>query len=346
MKIGLIDHIGQSGSNLARLFDERIQFYSEADRLGYYCFHLAEHHCSPLNMAPSPSIFLAALARETKNLRLGPLCYLLTLYTPLRIHEEICMLDNISHGRLEAGIGRGVSPFELNYHNVDHSKSRDIFIEAYECLKQALNSKELTYESDHYSYKNAPIELNPYQKNIPFWYGSSNTIGATWAGEHGLNFTAIGPTLFAKTNIDAFKKALNQRGGPVLFRDEFSGGVAIGTLRNIVVAETDAEAIAIAEPAAMKLHEQLNWMRNRHGVTEHASRLNVPRAQSFEGMLEDGSVIAGSPSTVLEKILQQTEIMGTNYILAYMMFGDMTLKQGLTSLKLFSSEIMPTLNKM
>ena len=76
---------------------------------------------------PVPGVYLGALAKATKTIRLGPLVYLLPLYSPLRLIEEICMLDHLSHGRLEIGVGRGVSPFELNYHNVDHSKSREVF---------------------------------------------------------------------------------------------------------------------------------------------------------------------------------------------------------------------------
>jgi alkanesulfonate monooxygenase SsuD/methylene tetrahydromethanopterin reductase-like flavin-dependent oxidoreductase (luciferase family) len=346
MEVGLFDHIGRADTHLAKLFDDRIAFYSAADKLGFYCMHLAEHHCSPVNMAPSPSVFLAALARETKSMRLGPLCYLLTLYTPLRLLEEIAMLDHLSHGRLEIGIGRGVSPFELSYHNVDHSKSRDIFIDAYQCIRQGMVSNELNYDGDFYHYKNAPIELHPYQQPPAFWYGSSNTTGATFAGEHGMHFTANGPTDFAKTNIDAYKDALAKRGAPEVTKPEFRGGAAIGALRQIYVAETDAEAYAIAEPAALKHHEEINWLRNKHNVNELTARLNVPRAHDFRGMMREGTVIAGSPSTVLAEIQRQTEILGTNYILGYMMFGNLTLEQAMRSLNLFSAEVMPKIKAM
>ncbi len=346
MKVGLFDHIGRGGKPLAQLYDERLQFYSTADQYGFYCMHLAEHHCSPVNMAPSPSVFLAALARCTKSMRFGPLCYLLTLYSPLRILEEISMLDHLSRGRLEIGVGRGVSPFELGFHNVDHSKSRDIFIDAYDCLRQAMVSDHLTYEGDFYRYKDAPIELHPYQEPPAFWYGSSNTVGATWAGERGMHFTANGPTVFAKKNIAAYKEALDRRGAPEVAKPEFSGGAAIGALRQIVVAETDAKARAIAQPAALKHHEEINWLRNQNGVNELTARLNVPRAHSFEGMIAEGTVIAGSPDTVLSEIKRQSEELGTNYVLGYMMFGDMSLDDALGSLALFHAEVMPEIEKM
>ncbi len=344
MKAGLFDHIGRSDGSLANLFDERLEFYSAADEAGFWCMHLAEHHASPVNMAPSPGLFLAALARQTRNMRLGPLCYLLTLYSPLRMMEEISMLDHLSHGRLEVGVGRGVSPFELGFHNIDHTKSRDMFIDAWNCIRAGLDSETLTYEGPYYKYTDVPVELHPLQKPWPaFWYGSSNTIGATWAGEHGLHFTANGPTAFAKTNIEAYRVALAKRGGAEQPKSEFKGGAAIGALRNIVIADTDADAMRIARPAAEKHLAQLNHLRSTRGSAEFTNRLNVPRAASLEGMIEEGTYLIGTPQTVLKGLRAQADELGTNYILAYMMFGDMPLADAMRSLRLFKTEIMPVL---
>ena len=127
MQVGLFDHISHGERPLAQLFDERLEFIKACDEAGFYCLHLAEHHATPLNMVPVPGVFLGAAARMTKRIRLGPLVYLLPLYSPLRLAEEIAMLDHLSHGRLDVGVGRGVSPFELKYHKIDHAQSRDIF---------------------------------------------------------------------------------------------------------------------------------------------------------------------------------------------------------------------------
>ena len=347
MKVGLFDHVGRAGKPISQLFDERLRFYAEADEAGFYAVHIAEHHCSPVNMAPSPSVFLAALARETKQIHLGPLCYLLTLYSPLRMMEEISMLDHLSHGRLEVGVGRGVSPFELGYHNVDHSKSRDIFIDAYKCIRAGLESNTLNYEGPYYQYKDVPVELHPYQKGGPaYWYGSSNTTGSTFAGEQGMHFTANGPTQFAKGNIAAYKEALTKRGGPEHAKAEFKGGAAIGALRQIVVADTDADARRIAAPAAQTHLAELNHLRAKHNINEFTSRLNVPRASTLEGMMEEGTMIVGSPDTVAQAIERQVEELGTNYVLGYMMFGEMKLEDALRSLRLFKSDVMPRIERL
>lgn len=346
MKAGLFDHIGGGNKPLSTLFNERLEFYSAADEAGFWGFHLAEHHNSPVNMAPSPGLFLAALARETRHMRLGPLVYLLTLYTPLRMIEEISILDHLSNGRLEVGVGRGVSPFELGFHNIDHDKSRDMFIDAWKCLRAGLGGETLNYAGSHYTYKDVPIELRPLQQPSPaFWYGSSNAIGAAWAGENGLHFTANGPTEFAKKNIDAYRAALQKRGGAEHPRCEFKGGAAIGALRNVVIADTVADAMRIARPAAALHLAQLNHLRTTRGRQEFTNRLNVPRAATLEGMIEEGTYLVGTPDTVIEGLRRQADELGTNYILCYMMFGDMSLSDAMRSLRLFQSEVMPVISK-
>ena len=106
MKFGIFDHLDAAGP-LAQ-FDERLRLTS-LRAAGIHALHVAEHHATPLGMAPSPSVFLAAVAQRTKTLRFGPLVYT-ALYHPLRLTDEICMLDQMSGGRLELGVGRGVSP--------------------------------------------------------------------------------------------------------------------------------------------------------------------------------------------------------------------------------------------
>jgi alkanesulfonate monooxygenase SsuD/methylene tetrahydromethanopterin reductase-like flavin-dependent oxidoreductase (luciferase family) len=345
MKVGLFDHLERTPDRaLSTQFDERLEFAAAADEAGFYCLHVAEHHSSPLNMIPVPGVYLGAVARATKRLRLGPLVYLLPLYSPLRLAEEICMLDHMSRGRLEVGIGRGVSPFELRYHKVDHAESRDIFIDAHACLTAALTQDKFSYEGKYFKYADVPMPLRPLQSPHPaFWYGSSNTTGSTWAGEHGMHFTSNGPTARAKENIDAFRAALAKRGGAAQPKADFTGGAAVGVLRHIVVADTDDEARRIAKPAIEHHAHDLNWLRHLHGSTAFTERLGVHHDESFEGWQKNEMVIAGSPATVLAEIERQTKVLGINYLLTYLFFGTMSLAHALRSLQLFRNEVMPKL---
>ena len=79
MQFGIFDHVDRNDRPLAKQLDERIEYINAAEDAGFYAYHVAEHHCSPINMVPVPGLFLTAAARETKRIRLGPLVYLLTL---------------------------------------------------------------------------------------------------------------------------------------------------------------------------------------------------------------------------------------------------------------------------
>jgi len=192
-----------------------------------------------------------------------------------------------------------------------------------------------------------PIALRPLQQPHPaFWYGSSNTVGSTWAGERGLHFVTLGPMATAKANIDAFKEAFARRGRAAQPKAEFPGGVAIGVQRHVFVADTQEEARRFARPA-MDVHlANLNWLRNKHGVTGLTSRLNVPRGADYEACVADRTVISGDPEQVRTEIERQVRELGVNYLLAYLFLGTMTLNEALRSLQLFSTEVMPRLSHL
>ncbi len=130
MQFGTFVWVDDADRPLHQLYDDHLHLAGRADELGFFGYHLAEHHNTTLGMAPSPNVFLAAVARETTRIRLGPLVYLVPLYRTQRLVEEICMLDHLSHGRLELGVGRGVSPWELGHNGVDANRSRELFLDA------------------------------------------------------------------------------------------------------------------------------------------------------------------------------------------------------------------------
>ena len=335
MKVGLFDHIADGSRPLATLYDERLEFFKAADEAGLYGIHLAEHHCSPVNMAPVPGVFLGALARETKSIRIGTLVYLLTLVSPLRMAEEIVMLDHLSRGRLEVGIGRGISPYELGYHRVSAEDSRDIMIDAYQCLREALLNETFSYKGKYFEYADVPMPLRPLTQPHPaFWYGSSNATGSAYAGEQGMHFCANGPSSLVKANIRTFREALGKRGGAFQPKPEFPGGCAVGALRYVVVADTDAEAERIARPAVTHHMHSLHWLWQRHGHKDFADRLRIPGKVSYEDLVAEGVMIAGRPETVREKIEAQARDLDFNYLTGYMLFGDMALSDAMRSLQI------------
>ena len=159
-----------------------------ADEKGFYCYHIAEHHGSPLNTTPSPSIFLAAAAQRTTRIRLGTLVYVLPAYNPLRLIEEICMLDNLSRGRLDVGVGRGISPIEMSFFNIDVQQSRDMFREALDAMTSALASGKLSFQGRYFSFKNVELHIEPYQRPYPpLWYPTNSNESMQWLAQEGFN---------------------------------------------------------------------------------------------------------------------------------------------------------------
>src|SRR3712207_4984211 len=125
MEFGVFDHLDRPGGPLGQFYNSRLALAELYDRLGFYAYHLAEHHATPLGMAPSPTVFLSAVAQRTTRLRFGPLVLPLPLYQPIRIIEEICMLDQLSGGRLEIGFGRGAQPLELKIFGEDPAQAQE-----------------------------------------------------------------------------------------------------------------------------------------------------------------------------------------------------------------------------
>src|SRR5580693_9633339 len=144
MEFGVFDHLDRTGQALPDFYEDRLKIAEACDRAGFYAYHIAEHHSTPLGMAPSPNVFLAAVAQRTRRLRFGPLVFVLPLYHPLRLIAEICMLDQMSGGRLELSFGRGSSPSELIYYGQDPDQSQKIYAEALDLVVAGLTQRSLT----------------------------------------------------------------------------------------------------------------------------------------------------------------------------------------------------------
>src|ERR1700745_1410677 len=146
MKFGIFDHLDRAAVPLAQQYEERLQLIEAYERAGFHAYHIAEHHATPLGMAPSPSVFLAAVAQRTTKLRFGPLVYTVNLYHPLRLIDEICMIAQLSGGRLELGLGRGISPYEVGYYGVDPANGPERFAGAAEVMMKGLTENRLNHD--------------------------------------------------------------------------------------------------------------------------------------------------------------------------------------------------------
>ncbi len=194
MKFGIFDYVDLRSEPLPRTYDERMVLIQAAEAAGFYGYHVTEHHATPLSAAPSPSVFLAAAARETTRIRLGALLFLLPLYHPFRLLEELQMLDNLSNGRLDIGVGRGVSPFEFAALGQDFKDSDEVYAECLDVIWQGLKSNRITYQGARYKLDNAPLPLGWVQKaHPPLWYGlRSGPDGSLLPVRRGMNVVTLG----------------------------------------------------------------------------------------------------------------------------------------------------------
>jgi alkanesulfonate monooxygenase SsuD/methylene tetrahydromethanopterin reductase-like flavin-dependent oxidoreductase (luciferase family) len=332
MEFGIFDHLDRSPASLADYYEERLAIVELFDRAGFYSYHLAEHHATPLGMAPSPSVFLAAVAQRTKKMRFGPMIYALPLYHPLRMIEEICMLDQISGGRLDAGFGRGASPIELNLYGSDPAASREIYDEALAIVIQGLTQGSVSFKGKHFNFKNVPLELAPLQKpHPPLWYGVHANDSAARSAKAGLNVISLDGVAATRGFSDSYRAAWQESGrsGPM---------PKFGLGRMIVVADTDAEALRLAERAYPMWHASFNHLFNVYG-----RKPMHPRPAHFSAIMADGRGMCGSPATLIAAIRRQMTDAGADYFVGQFAFGDLTLDETRRSIELFARDVMPAL---
>jgi alkanesulfonate monooxygenase SsuD/methylene tetrahydromethanopterin reductase-like flavin-dependent oxidoreductase (luciferase family) len=332
MKFGVFDHLDRNDLPLADFYEQRLQVIEACDRLGFHAYHIAEHHSTPLGMAPSPSVFIAAMAQRTRRLRFGPLVYALPLYHPLRMIEEICMLDQMSGGRLEIGFGRGSVPEELIYYGQDPKQAQQRYAEALELILAGLSARTLTFHGEFFHFDNVPLELTPLQQpHPPIWYGLHAPESALRAARKALQVVSLDPVPATCASFDAFRaawrEAWDSRPLPLM-----------GLGRFVVVADTDAEALALARRAYPLWHRSFTHLHRMHKrTTTH------PRPPTFDGLAEVGQGVAGSPETVAAALRGQMEATGSNYLVAQLAFGDLTLAETLRSVELLATRVMPAL---
>jgi alkanesulfonate monooxygenase SsuD/methylene tetrahydromethanopterin reductase-like flavin-dependent oxidoreductase (luciferase family) len=333
MKFGVFDHVDDSGVSFQQHLKNRLKIVEAYDRSGIHGYHVAEHHGTPLGYAASPSVFLAAVAERTKRIKIGPLIYILPLYHPLRLIEEICMLDNLSEGRVMLGMGRGISPIEAGFFGVPASEMQARYIEASDIVLKGLQSDTLTYQGKYYSFDNVPVTSRPIQKPHPeLWYATRTPESFAWAGKAGVNTVTLAFDEQVKAMTNIYKKAWVGAGR------EIENLPLIGVSRHVVVADTDRQAKALAARAYKKWLSSFRKLWLDNGYAAPLTNLYPDTWEELEGLMNG---CAGSPTTVRRYALEEAERCGTNYFVSWFAFGDLAVDEVIHSFELFSEHVMP-----
>jgi alkanesulfonate monooxygenase SsuD/methylene tetrahydromethanopterin reductase-like flavin-dependent oxidoreductase (luciferase family) len=332
MDFGVFDHLDRYDVPLNEYYEARLKLIELYDSAGFFGYHLAEHHATPLGMAPSPSVFLAAVAQRTKRLRFGPMVYALPLYHPLRLIEEICMLDQMSGGRLDIGFGRGASPIELGYFGQDAKKAQAIYSEGVELVLKGLTETPLSFAGEHFQFDKVPIALAPMQKpHPPVWYGVHSPEAAERAAKRGLHTINLDQTAETRACSERYRAVWRETRGEAPLPK-------LGLGRFIVVADTDDAALTLAHRAYPIWHDAFTFLPRMHGIKQMH-----PRPADFDTLMARGQGFAGSPASVTSWLRAQLDETGTNYVVGQFAFGDLTYDECRRSVELFAAHVMPKL---
>lgn len=372
MRFGVFDHIEPvPGLRLDRIYRERLLQIERLDAAGFYAYHLAEHHTPAIHsLAPSQNVFLAAVAERTTRLRFGPCVYVLPLHHPLRLIEEISMLDNLSEGRLEIGVGRGgVMEAYFWGQEADPETNYERYRETLAIVREGLSHDQLTYAGRFHRFDQLPMYMRPLQKPYPpLWYMRNPETAAI----EGMHTILVGSLDSLPGAVVRYRTAWEEHQGPgalTLQGDE----PMIGLVVHLVLADTDEEAIRIAAPAWEKYRWNLaaprrleaekrgltQFMQTKDGsfgfvgerpvglpvremrrdIDAELERFDVQKRRDNPTRL-GGVALAGSPAAARE-YMDEYLATGANYFVCSFQWGDLTHEQAMRSIALFATEVMP-----
>ncbi len=347
----------------AQTYAQHFDIWAEMDALGFDGVGLNEHHTTPHGLQVSPNMMAAAAARQMKKLEFLMLGNLLPLHNPLRIAEEIAMVDCMSEGRILPGFARGV-PREYRVYDVPMSESRARFDEALEIVRKAWTEDVFSYEGRFWKYKDISIWPRPYQQPhppifIPFT-GSKETIEL--AGKH--NFSAVmtmGHPGVTQDIIGHFSKKLAESGHKIssnqlcLFTDAYVAENSAAALREygdyyLYFVQTlwhhgSEQTNAALGAAGYVASSSFDYIRpeNQPFAQFDRAKIRLMNIPDVEARVKDGHLAFGSSKEVTERLISRAEAMGANRILLNLNLGALPYEMFLEQVRRFGREVLPKL---
>ncbi|MDQ0341021.1 alkanesulfonate monooxygenase SsuD/methylene tetrahydromethanopterin reductase-like flavin-dependent oxidoreductase (luciferase family) [Caldalkalibacillus uzonensis] len=309
-----------------QLIQEIIEQSEVADQLGYDAVWFAEHHFSEYGIMTTPQMLLSVIAERTKNIRLGVAIVTLPFQNPIKVAEDYALLDVLSDGRVNLGLGSGYLPHEFTGFNVDPEEKVHMFNEGLEVIERAWSGEKFSHKGKYYQYNDVQLQVLPKQEKVPLWIGALSSRGAYYVGKMGHNlmgvaYVASNSITELKNIIDDYKKVYREAG-----HDEQKINIPIAV--HAYVAPTREEAIRDAR-------EHLNLYLD--------TRL-YGRSAQFEDLEEREQLLIGNPEDVILR-LKKYEQAGCNHIMMLMNFGGLPHEKVLKSMELVAQEVMPAFKK-
>jgi alkanesulfonate monooxygenase SsuD/methylene tetrahydromethanopterin reductase-like flavin-dependent oxidoreductase (luciferase family) len=320
-----------------------------ADKLGFDGICVNEHHQSAYGMMPAPNIMAAALARRTSKAKIMVLGNAIGLRDhPLRVAEEIAMLDHLCDGRLVSGFVRGIG-WEYFGHSINPAHSRERFNEAHDLIIKAWTTGEpFEWVSKHYEFRYVNLWPRCLQQPHPDIYipGAGSTETMRFCAKHRYTYmTVYAPSRVCKRWFDGYRSAAEELGYE-------ADPVKLGQAIPVYVSETHEQARREArQHLEFLFHKGLKQgleIVNPPGYVSAGSLAGLLRAGlkpfyelTYEELLEERMAIVGSPESVTEQIATMSEELGFGQMMMLMVIGDMPHHRVVRSMDLFASEVMP-----
>ncbi|HXS41090.1 MAG TPA: LLM class flavin-dependent oxidoreductase [Stellaceae bacterium] len=320
------------------------------DDVGFDYVTVAEHHFAPFSMSPNPLILAGVLTQRLRNAKIALLGPDLPILNPVRVAEEIAMLDTLSGGRVIAGLMRG-SPNEYVTYNINPAESRERFQEGIQVIRMAWTEPQaFGWQGRYYDYRSISIWPRPVQKpHPPIFISAATPESGEFAARHRFG---VG---FAFTTLQiATKAAEYYRQQARVFGWEPSPDEVIYRL-SFHVAKTDEQAVDDLVSAGMQASLGLG-MTNKaleaavagsgyYGRDIETQRARLQSRGEINDRIENGQLLAGSPETVLKQIRRVRDTIGAGMLdlsLGAATLGEKTLQ----SIEMFGTKVLPQMRAL
>lgn len=328
MNVGVLQFFSWSRRvPLTTVYERAFARIDVMDRTGYDCVWLAEHHFSTYSVCPSINVMATHVAARTRHLRIGLAVSLAAFYNPLRLAEEVALVDVLSGGRVNWGAGRGFDRHEFEAFGVPAEESSARFRECVEIVLAAWRHETLTYEGAFWRYDGIEVLPKPLQQpHPPVWLAATSPDSIRRAAEKGYDILQDPHSTHADIGRkrETYYEVLRAHGFP-------TEGRVIPTARLLAVAATDAEAAEIARAgAAWTVGSYANPGKRVGPPAPH----HVVTGDPVERYLND-VIIHGSPEKVLDKLVELRDTIG----LTYLMCAPLSHQ----SFTLFTEKVLPKL---
>jgi alkanesulfonate monooxygenase SsuD/methylene tetrahydromethanopterin reductase-like flavin-dependent oxidoreductase (luciferase family) len=318
----VLDHHPSRSRSVAELFAQVAKQAELAEALGYHTFYVAEHHFHEYGACPNPAVLLAALAPRTRRIRLGTAIAALTFRNPIEVAESYALVDVLSGGRLELGVGSGYLAHEFAGFNIDPAEKRERFDENLYVLRRLLAGEKVSFQGRWNRLGSVQINVTPVQKPVPIAVATLRPDGAYQIGEKGQNMLCVPYASVARFDDIEGLVSQHHRGLRKKGRKDLSG--ATGVTLHTYVADSDAAAKTEAAEA-FDLYV--------------ATRLYA-RRQTYDDVIASGLALFGSVETVTEKMLRLAD-WGVDHVIALADFGLLPFERIEKSMRLFAEQVLP-----